>query len=49
MAKIVREQMQVTEAERYLQKSKRKEYSDAAVNLNINMNFNIHQNSFIFI
>lgn len=31
MAKIVREQMQAAEQERNLQKSKRKEYSDAAV------------------
>jgi hypothetical protein len=32
MSKVIREQMQAVEAERVLQKSKRKEYSDAAVN-----------------
>jgi hypothetical protein len=32
MTKVIREQMQAVEAERALQKSKRKEYSDAAVN-----------------
>jgi hypothetical protein len=31
MSKVIREQMQVAEAERYLQKSKRKEHSEAAV------------------
>lgn len=31
MARVIREQMQAVEAERALQKSKRKEYSDAAV------------------
>jgi hypothetical protein len=32
MAKVIREQMQAIEAERALQKSKRKDYSEAAVN-----------------
>jgi len=32
MSKVIREQMQAVEAERVLQKSKRKEYSNAAVN-----------------
>jgi len=31
MAKVINEQMQAVEAERAVQKSKRKEYSDAAV------------------
>ncbi len=33
MTKVIREQMQAVEAERNLQKSKRKEHSDAAVNI----------------
>jgi hypothetical protein len=33
MSKVVREQMQATEAERAIQKSKRKDYSEAAVNI----------------
>jgi hypothetical protein len=46
MSKIIREQMQAVEAERVLQKSKRKDYSDAAVSnfiyLTIDQNFHSH-------
>jgi hypothetical protein len=33
MTKVVREQMQAVESERNIQKSKRKEHSEAAVNI----------------
>jgi len=46
MAKVIREQMQAVEAERVLQKTKRKDYSDAAVSpfiyLIIDQNFHSH-------
>lgn len=35
MAKVITEQMQIVEAERALEKSKRKEYSDAAVRISL--------------
>jgi len=37
MTKVIREQMQTIEAERNLQKSKRKEHSEAAVNIFIDV------------
>jgi hypothetical protein len=46
MSKVIREQMQAVEAERVLQKSKRKEYSNAAVNNVIYLI--IHQILFLF-
>lgn len=37
MAQVIREQMQAVEAERMAQKSKRKDYSDAAVVIRIDL------------
>lgn len=45
MSKVIREQMQAVEAERAIQKSKRKEYSDAAVK---NLIY-FYSNTFFFI
>lgn len=48
MSKIIREQMQAVEAERALQKSKRKEYSEAAVSIFIALiSFSLKKNDFL--
>jgi hypothetical protein len=47
MSKVIREQMQAVEADRILQKSKRKEHSEAAVNIFIHST--IHQILFLYL